>query len=60
MGLGLAAKAALPLLWTHCDDQGVFDWKPVTLKARIFPADNVDVAAVLAELEAANIVRQVK
>nr|WP_314074751.1 hypothetical protein [uncultured Roseococcus sp.] len=32
------------------DDQGVFPWKPLTLKMQLFPADNVDVSALLAEL----------
>lgn len=45
------AKAAWPNLWTECDDQGVFEWKPVVLKARLLPADNVDFAELLAELE---------
>lgn len=32
------------------DDNGVFCWKPITLKMQLFPADNVDVPALLAEL----------
>lgn len=56
MGLCLAAKAALPGLWTECDDAGVFEWKPIVLKARIFPADTVDMSSILADLEAANCV----
>lgn len=39
------------------DDGGVFPWKPLTLKMRLMPADNEDIAALLAELEAADIVR---
>lgn len=42
----------------ECDDQGVFEWKPITLKMRILPAHNDDVAALLAELEANDIVRR--
>ncbi len=57
MSMTMAAKAAWPLLWTECDDKGVFEWKPVVLKARIFPADNVDFASVLAEYEALGCVR---
>lgn len=34
----------------EADDQGVFEWKPVTLKMRLLPADNVDVDELLAEL----------
>ena len=35
---------------TESDDAGVFEWKPLQIKMRIFPADAVDVAAMLAEL----------
>lgn len=42
----------------HADDQGVFEWKPKTLKMEIFPADDVDVPALLAELEATNQVKR--
>lgn len=49
MEMSIAAKAAWPLLWTECDDQGVFEWKPVVLKARLLPADNIDFGDVLAE-----------
>jgi len=45
-------------IWTECDDQGAFEWKPVTLKMRLLPADNADVVALLAECEAANVVRR--
>lgn len=34
----------------ECDDQGVFEWKPTTLKMRILPVDNVDVEGLLKEL----------
>jgi hypothetical protein len=50
MALGHEAARALPGIWTECDDNGVFEWKPVTLKARILPAHNVDMIAILAEL----------
>jgi hypothetical protein len=51
MSMSMAAKAAWPLLWTECDDHGVFEWKPLVLKARIFPADNVDFRDILDEYE---------
>lgn len=51
MEMSMAAKAAWPAIWTECDDAGVFEWKPIVLKARIFPADNVDFADVLSEYE---------
>lgn len=60
MSMSFPAKAAWPLLWTECDDHGAFDWKPIVLKARIFPADNVDFSAILAELESLGCVRAVE
>jgi len=58
MSMSMAAKAAWPLLWMECDDKGVFEWKPIVLKARIFPADNVNFADILSEWEGLNCVRQ--
>lgn len=46
-------------VWTQCDDQGVFEWKPITLKMRILPASNCDVAVLLGELTALGIIRQI-
>lgn len=43
-------------IWTECDDQGVFEWKPITLKMRILPADMADVSALLAELAGVNAI----
>lgn len=43
-------------LWTDADDQGLFPWKPLTLKMKIFPADGVDVAALLGELVEAKLI----
>lgn len=45
-------------LWTEADDQGVFEWKPVTLKMRLLPVDGADVAALLAEIAGQNIAKQ--
>jgi hypothetical protein len=45
-------------LWNQCDDHGAFEWKPVTLKMQLFPADpEVDIVALLAELTRVNLVR---
>ncbi len=54
----MTAKAAWPLLWTECDDNGVFEWKPVVLKARIFPGDSLDFDSILAEWLALSSVRK--
>lgn len=49
MSMSMPAKAAWMLLWMECDDQGVFEWKPITLKARMFPADTIDMTAILTQ-----------
>lgn len=50
MSMSIACKAFWPLLWTECDDKGIFEWKPIVLKARLFPADQIDIAELLREL----------
>jgi len=52
------ARLLLIGIWTECDDQGAFEWKPVTLKMRLLAVDNVDVPTLLAELERANTVKR--
>jgi len=54
--LSMAARIFLIGLWTEADDQGVFVYKPVTLKMRLFPADNVSAEEVLAEVTATGAV----
>lgn len=51
------ARLLLIGLWTEADDQGVFEWKPVTLKMRVLPIDNVEVDGLLEELALLNVVR---
>lgn len=58
MALSFAARICLAGVWMEADDHGVFEWKPLTLKARIFPADNVDMAALLAELQTHSWIKQ--
>lgn len=58
VSLTLAARVLLPGVWTECDDHGVFEWKPITLKMKIFPADNVDVCVLLDELLSADLVKK--
>lgn len=43
-------------LWNECDDMGSFEWAPLKLKMRLAPADNVDGAALLAEIEASGCI----
>lgn len=45
-------------LGVEADDKGIFEWKPVTLKMSIFPGDNIEIAALLAELVEADAIRQ--
>lgn len=45
-------------LGVEADDKGIFEWKPVTLKMSIFPGDNIDMSALLAELVEADAIRQ--
>jgi hypothetical protein len=52
------ARILLVGLLTEADDNGVFAWKPVTLKVRLLPADHVDVNPLLAELQQAGFLRQ--
>ena len=44
-------------LWNQCDDKGVFEWKPVGLRMRIFPADLIDAQTLLKELIEADLIR---
>lgn len=56
--LSMAARVLLLGLWTEADDQGVFDWKPITLKMRIMPVDAVSVPDLLLELEGWNAIKK--
>lgn len=58
MGLSAAARLLLIGLWTEAFDDGVFEWKPLTLKARIFPVDAVELGALFDELIAGGFVRR--
>jgi len=58
MALSAHARLLVIGIWTEAFDDGVFEWKPLTLKARIFPVDTVDVGALLDELLAGAFVRK--
>jgi hypothetical protein len=58
MAIGHGAFRFYTGLLMEADDQGIFEWKPLTLKARILPAHNEDVIGLLAELTVANIIIQ--
>lgn len=46
----LQARLLFIGLWNFCDDFGIFEWKPRTLKMKIFPDDDVDTSGTLCEL----------
>lgn len=58
VAVSLGARLLFIGLGVEADDKGVFVWKPLTIKMRVFPADNVDVAEMLAELVGIGAVRQ--
>lgn len=45
-------------LRNEADDQGVFEWKPLGLKMKLMPVDNVDMNELLADLETHQQVKQ--
>lgn len=55
--VSIAARLLLIGMGTEADDKGVFEWKPRTLKMRLFPADMIDVAPLLEELAAVDLIR---
>ncbi len=58
MQLSGLARYFLIGIWGESDDQGIFEWKPIVLKARIVPADAVTGEQLLDELVAQNCVRR--
>lgn len=56
--LSMGARVLLLGVWTEADDHGVFEWKPVTLKMRIMPVDNVAIPELLSECEAADVIKR--
>lgn len=58
VGLTPFARLFFMGIWGECDDNGSFEWSPLKLKMRLLPADNVDAAALLAELETAAAIKR--
>lgn len=58
MTASTSARLLIVGIWTEAWDDGVFEWKPVSLKARLFPADNVNIASLLSELSDLNFIRE--
>lgn len=53
-----AAQIFFVALLTECDDQGLFEWKPLTLKMKLRPASMEPVDGLLVELLAGRQLRQ--
>ena len=56
--LSMSARVLLIGIWTECDDQGVFEWKPLGLKMKLFAGDSIELAPLMDELVAADAVMQ--
>lgn len=56
VSISMEARLLFLGLGVEADDKGVFEWKPVTIKMRLFPADNIDIASALSELEGINAI----
>jgi hypothetical protein len=54
---GLPIRLAFAGLWTQCDREGRFKWRPRRLGAAILPYDNVDFSRVLDVLTEAGMVQ---
>ena len=60
MTLTVESPLAIPLLvglWMEADDAGTFEWKPLTLKARILPAITQNISELLDVLSKLNFIR---
>lgn len=58
VSVSMPARLLFIGLGVEADDKGVFEWKPLTIKMRIFPADNVDVSELLSELLGVGSIRR--
>ncbi len=55
---GLPLRVAFAGLWTACDREGRFRWRPRVLKTDVLPHDQVDFADVLAALESGGFIER--
>ena len=58
VGCSMAARLLAIAIRNIADDEGVFEWKPVTIKMTVFPADDVNVTELLEELVLSRQVRR--
>lgn len=52
-----AAQILLIGIWTECDDQGAFEWKPGMLRMRLRPGKDGAIEPLLGELQQADCIR---
>lgn len=50
VSLSMTARLFMIGLWNEADDYGILEWKPIKLKMRIFPNDQVNVIEIMSEL----------
>lgn len=54
----MGARVLLIGIYVQCDDHGIFEYRPKSLKAAIFPGDDgIAIAGMLSELEKYNCIR---
>lgn len=58
VSLSDAAKIFFIGLWCEADDQGVFEWKPLTLKMRLMAGSTASAEPLLAELVAVDRIKR--
>ncbi len=58
VALSDAAQTLYIGLWTECDDQGVFEWKPLTIRMKLRPTKDGPVEPLLSEMESVNCIRR--
>lgn len=54
--LSMEARLLTIGLRNFCDDKGCFKWRPKSIKMAVFPADNIDCAPLLEEMERARVI----
>jgi hypothetical protein len=55
VAMSFPARILTLALRNIADDHGVFEWKPLTIKMQLLPADSLDVTPLLSEMVANNI-----
>ena len=56
VAMSFPARILALALRNIADDHGVFEWKPLTIKMQLLPADSMDVTTLLSEMVENNIV----